>query len=232
MFGFNFSIKSGQSLKLGHVFSFRINLQSSLLCFSLFCFVFIIYQFYLTFSGLCDCYNLVKRFIFYKSQIKPKIEHCCHVRAGVAKSNHSRLDRVQKHQKALLFTALQPFSYRQNITYLSLVYCYIHGQCSGELHSSVLAFTANTCHVHRDELFPFLHIPLVKPKFHLDSFFPRTAILWNKPQRGCTSLNMIILSFSNQGQSLSITLVFIIFTSYHLLIHSLITHFIHCNSGS
>ena len=88
----------------------------------------------------------------YKSQIRPRMEYCCHIWAGACKSSLSSLDRVQRRLRWLigeeLFNTLQPLSHRRDVASLSLFYRYFHGRCSEELHSLVPAlqsFPVRTC---------------------------------------------------------------------------------------
>ena len=121
----------------------------------------------------------------YKSQIRPRMEYCCHIWAGACKSSLSSLDRVQRRLRWLigeeLFNTLQPLSHRRDVASLSLFYRYFHGRCSEELHSLVpalrsfpvrtrFAVTAHPYHVD---------VPSSRTMFHANSFFPRTAAIWN-----------------------------------------------------
>lgn len=86
--------------------------------------------------------------------IMPKMEYCCHIRAGPDKSSLSGLDRVQKFLGVILFEELfstvQYFSYRQNTVSLLLVCRYFQGKYSDDIDSfvsPVLTFMAKTRHV-------------------------------------------------------------------------------------
>merc|ERR1712148_109025 len=50
----------------------------------------------------------------YKSQIRPKMEYCCHIWSGASKSSLSSLDKVQRRLRRLvgdnLFSTLRPLS--------------------------------------------------------------------------------------------------------------------------
>ena len=130
----------------------------------------------------------------YKSQIRPRMEYCCHIWAGAAQSSLACLDRVQNRLQNLvgsdLFTTLQPLSHRRNVASLTLLYRYFHGKCSVELHSLVpplRTFSARTRFATSTETnHPFfLNTPPLRRKFHAESFFPRTTSLWNKLPRDC-----------------------------------------------
>ena len=130
----------------------------------------------------------------YKSQIRPKMEYCCHIWAGASKSSLSSLDRVQHRLKCLvginLFSTLQPLSHRRNIASLSLFYRYYHGKCSRELHEMVpnhKKFNRNTRYSSRvqEDRPHFLDVGGIYPRYHMDSFFPRTTSLWNSLPAEC-----------------------------------------------
>ena len=122
----------------------------------------------------------------YKSQIRPRMEYCCHIWAGSAQTSLSSLDAVQKRLRSLvgdeLFGTLQPLSHRRDVSSLSLLYRYFHGRCSEELHQMVpplKEFGRSTRLASRSHPY-VLDIPKAKSKFHSQSFFPRTASIWNR----------------------------------------------------
>ena len=73
----------------------------------------------------------------YKATIRPCIEHCCHLWAGVSAVCLHLLDRIQKLILNLVgpdhCLNLQPLSNRRNVASLSLFYKYFHGNCSDDL---------------------------------------------------------------------------------------------------
>ena len=129
----------------------------------------------------------------YKSQIRPKMEYCSHIWAGSSQQALSTLDRVQKRMRGLvgdeLFSSLQPLSHRRNVASLSLFYRYFHGKCSDELHSLVppiREFSRNTRFAKSTTSHPyFLQLPFTRCVFHSNSFFPRTAAMWNTLSEEC-----------------------------------------------
>merc|ERR1711962_1541401 len=64
----------------------------------------------------------------YKSQIRPRMEYCCHIWVGSAKTSLSSLDAVQKRLCSLvgeeLYETLQPLCNRRDVASLSLFYRY------------------------------------------------------------------------------------------------------------
>ena len=127
----------------------------------------------------------------FKSQIRPRMEYCCHIWAGASESSLSKLDQVQRRLRWLigdeLFNTLQPLPHRRNVASLSLFYRYFHGKCSDELHSLVppiRSFPVRTRFAVSVHPF-FVDIPKIRTKFHMDSFFPRTSSLWNSLPSEC-----------------------------------------------
>ena len=73
-----------------------------------------------------------------KSTIRPCMEYCCHVWAGVAPSCYLKLlDRLQKKicrtVGPSLAAFLEPLASRRNVASLSLFYRYYFGRCSSEV---------------------------------------------------------------------------------------------------
>ena len=140
----------------------------------------------------------------YKSQIRPRMEYCCHIWAGASQHALSCLDRVQSRLRYLvgdsLFSSLQPLSHRRNVASLSLLYRYYNGKCSNELHEMVpprRTFVRNTrfssnAHPH------FLEIETSHQNFHMQSFFPRTATLWNSLPADCFPESYNLVSFKKR----------------------------------
>lgn len=112
----------------------------------------------------------------------------CQLWAVATQSSLSRLKKKCLHglDGNELFFVLQPPSQIWNMTILLLLYLYFHGTCSDKLHSLVQAFTVQNNHaICTGEYYPHsLFIPLVKRKFCLDDFFPRTTTFWNRLPRG------------------------------------------------
>lgn len=83
-----------------------------------------------------------------------------------------------------------PFFYEQDFSNPSRLYCYFYGRCSVKLHFPVLpiqTFTTRTYHTMYTKSIHchYIHIPLVRSKFHSRSFFPRTVAMWNRYLGGC-----------------------------------------------
>ena len=129
----------------------------------------------------------------YKSQIRPKMEYCSHIWAGSSQQALLTLDRVQNRLRGLvgdeLFSSLQALSHRRNVACLSLFYRYFYGKCSDELHSLVppiREFPRSTRFAKSTTFHPYyLKLPRTRCRFHGNSFFPRTAGIWNTLSGEC-----------------------------------------------
>ena len=140
----------------------------------------------------------------YKSQIRPRMEYCCHIWAGASQQSLSSLDRVQSRLRYLvgdsLFSTLQPLSHRRNVASLALLYRYYNGRCSNELQEMVpprKTFARNTrfsVNVHPH----FLEVNTSVQNFHMQSFFPRTATLWNSLPSHCFPEHYNLASFKRR----------------------------------
>ena len=73
----------------------------------------------------------------YKSTIRPCMEYCCHVWAGVPSCYLELLDKLQKRicrtVGPSLAASLEPSAHRRNVASLSLFYRYYFGRYSSEL---------------------------------------------------------------------------------------------------
>ena len=121
----------------------------------------------------------------YKSTICQCIEYCCHVWAG---TRSCYLELLEKLQKRICRTAglslagsLEHLAHRRNVTSLSLFYRYFFGRCSSELAQLVLLpFSQGRSTCYSDRLHDFsVTIPRCYKDVYVNSFFSRTARLWN-----------------------------------------------------
>ena len=131
---------------------------------------------------------------FYKSTIQPCIEYCCHVWAGVLSYYEELLDKLKKRMcrtvGSSLAASLEPLAHHRNVTSLSLFYRYYSGRCSSELAELVpLPYSQGSSICYSDRLHGFfVTIPRCYKDFYVNSFFPRTARLWNSLSVECLSL--------------------------------------------
>ena len=150
----------------------------------------------------------------YKATIRPCIEYCCHLWAGAPATLLSLLDRIQKRICNLIgpdiSSKLQSLSHRRNVASLSLFYKYFNGQCSQELSDlvpSLRKFTINTRFFKSQHIYT-VSIPRCRSTTYQNTFFPRTACIWNSLPSSCfpseynickfkKAANLYLLSLSN-----------------------------------
>ena len=111
--------------------------------------------------------------------------YCCHIWAGAPTCYLELLDKLQKRIYRTigpsLATSLEPLAHCQNVASLSLFYRYYFGRCSSELAQLVpLPFYRWRSTRYSDRLHDFsVTIPTCYKDVYDNSFFPRTARLWN-----------------------------------------------------
>ena len=121
----------------------------------------------------------------YKSTICPCMEYCCHIWAGAPSCYLKLLDKPQKRicrtVGPSLAASLEPLAHRRNVASLSLFYRYYFGRCSSELAQLVpLPFFEGGLLLILIECMIFsVTIPKYYKNFYVNSFFARTARLWN-----------------------------------------------------
>ena len=137
----------------------------------------------------------------YKSTIRPCMEYCCHVWAGAPSCYLDLLDKLQKRicriVGASLAASLEPLAHRRNVASLSLFYRYYFGRCSSELAQLVpLPFSQGRSTRYSDRLHDFsATIPRCYKDVYVNSFFPRTAKLWNSLPIECFPLTYDLSGF-------------------------------------
>ena len=135
----------------------------------------------------------------YKSTIRPCMEYCCHVWAGAPSCYLELLDKLQKRicrtVGPSLAASLEPLAHRRNVASLSLFYRYYFGRCSSELAELVpLPYSRGRSTRYSDRLHDFsVTIPRCYKDVYVNSFFPRTARLWNSLPMKCFPLRPMIL---------------------------------------
>ena len=121
----------------------------------------------------------------YKSTIRPCMEYCFHVWAGAPSCHSELLDKLQKRicrtVGPSLATSLEPLAHRRNVASSSLFYRYYFGRCSSELAPlAPLPYSRERSTRYSDRLHEFsVTIPRCYKDVYVNSFFPRTARLWN-----------------------------------------------------
>ena len=121
----------------------------------------------------------------YKSTICSCMEYCCHIWAGAPGCYLDLLDKLQKRicriVGPLLAASVEPLAHRRNVASLSLFYRYYFGRCSSELAQLVpLPCSRGRSTRYSERLHDFsVTIPRCYKDVYVNSFFPRTAKLWN-----------------------------------------------------
>ena len=140
----------------------------------------------------------------YKSTIRPCMEYCCHVWAGAPSCYLDLLDKLQKRICRIvgssLAASLKPLAHRQNVASLSLFYRNYFGRCSSELAQLVpLPFSQGRSTHYSDILHHFsVTIPRCYKDVYVNSFFPRTAKLWNSLPIECFPLTYDLSGFKSR----------------------------------
>ena len=113
------------------------------------------------------------------------MEYCCHGWAAVCSCYLELLDKLQKRicrtNGPSLGASLEPLAHCQNVATLNLFYTYYFDRCSSELAQLVpLPFSQGRSTCCSDRLHDFsVTIPRCYKNVYVNSFFPRTARLWN-----------------------------------------------------
>ena len=134
----------------------------------------------------------------------PCVEYCCHVWAGAPSSYLELLDKLQKQIcRAVgpsLTASLGPLAHRQNVASLSLFYRCYFGRCSSELAQLVpLPFSRWRSTRYSDRLHDFsVTIPRCYKNVYVNSFFSRTARLWNSLAIECFPLTYGLSGFKSR----------------------------------
>ena len=140
----------------------------------------------------------------YKSTIRPYIEYHCHVWAGAPSCYLKLLDKLRKRicrtVGPFLVASLEPLAHRRNVASLTLFYWFCFGRCSSELAQLVpLPHSQERSTSYSDRLHDFsVTIPRCYNGFYVNSFFPRTAGLWNSLPIECFPLIFDINGFKSR----------------------------------
>ena len=140
----------------------------------------------------------------YKSTIWPCMEYCCYVWAGAPRCYLELLDKLQKRicrtVDPSLAASLEPLAHRRNVASLSLFCRYYFGRCSSELAELVpLPYSRGRSSRFSDRLHDFsVTIPRCYKDVYVNSFFPRTARLWNSLPIECFPLTYDLSGFKSR----------------------------------
>ena len=127
------------------------------------------------------------------------MEYCCHVWAGALGCYLELLDKLPKWVCRTVcpsFAAsLEPLAHRRIVASLSLFYGYYFGRCSSELAQLVaLPYSRGTSTRYFDRFHHFfVTIPRCYKDVYVNSFFHRTAKLWNSLPIECFNRQLLIV---------------------------------------
>ena len=130
------------------------------------------------------------------------MEYCCHVWADAPSCYFELLDKLQERIYRTvgpsIVASLEPLAHHQNEANFSLFYRYYFGRCSSELAQLVpLSFSRGRCTHYSDGLHDFsVIIPRCYKNVNVNSFFPRTARLWNSLHIECLPLTFDLRGFN------------------------------------
>ena len=139
----------------------------------------------------------------YKFTIRPCMEYCCHVWAGAPNCYLELLDKLQKRIYRTvgpsLAASLEPLAHRRNVASLSLFNRYYFGRYSSELAELVpLHYSRGRSTHYSDRLHDFsVTILRCYKDVYVNSFFPRTARLWNSLPIECFPLTYDLSGFKS-----------------------------------
>ena len=117
--------------------------------------------------------------------MRPCMEYCCHVWPGAPSCYLGVLDKLQKRicraVGPLLATSLEPLAHPRNVATLYLFCMYYFRRYSSELTQLVpLSFSPGRSTRYSVKLHEFsVTIARCYKDVYVNSFFPRTATLWN-----------------------------------------------------
>ena len=132
------------------------------------------------------------------------MEYCCHVWAGAPSCYLELLSKLQKRICRIvgpsLSTSFEPLAHCGNVASLYLFYRYYFGICFSELAQLVpLPFSGERSTCYSDRLHDFsVTIPRCYKDVYVNSFFPRTARLWNSVPIECFPLTYDLSVFKSR----------------------------------
>ena len=132
------------------------------------------------------------------------MKYCCHDWAGVPSCYLELLDKLYKQICMTIgpshAASLEPLAHSGNVTNLSLFYRYYFGGCSSEQAQLIpLPFSRGRSTRYSDRLHDFsVTIPRCYKDIYVNSFFPRTARLWNSQPIECFALTYDLSSIKSR----------------------------------
>ena len=139
----------------------------------------------------------------YKSTIRPCMEYCYHVWTDAPSWYLELLDKLQKRLcrtvGPLLAASIEPLAHRWNVASLSLFYRYDFGRCSPVLTQLVpLPYSRGRSIRYSERLHDF-SVTIIRcyKDVYVNSFFSRTARLWNSLPIECFPLTYDLNGFKS-----------------------------------
>ena len=132
------------------------------------------------------------------------MEYCYLVWAGAPSCYVELLEKLQKRicrtVGPSVAASLEPLAHNRNVASLSLFYWYYFGRCSSELAQLVpLPFSWGRYTLYSDGLHDFsVAIPRCYKDVYINSFFLRTARLWNSLPIECFPLTFDLSDFKSR----------------------------------
>ena len=140
----------------------------------------------------------------YKSTIWSSMKYCCHIWADAPSCYLEFLHKLQKGicrtVSPSLAASVELLDHRGNVASLSLFYRYYFGRCSSELAQlALLLFSRGRSTRFSDKLHDFsVAIFRCYKDVYVNSFFPRTARIWNSLPIECFDLAYNLSGFKSR----------------------------------
>ena len=139
------------------------------------------------------------------------MEYCCDVWAGALSCHLQLLEKLQKRICRTIVPSLavspESLAHHRNVTSLSLSYRHYFGRCSSELAQlAPLLFSLGRSTHYSDRLHDFsVTIPRCYNDVYVNSFFPRTARVWNALPIECFPLTYDLSGFKSTTNNYLLT---------------------------
>ena len=115
----------------------------------------------------------------FKSTIRPRMEYCCYAPNCYVDVLDKLQKRVCRPVAPVLVASLEPLAIRGKVASLSPLYRYYFGRCSSEL-AELVPYSRGKSTWCSNRLHDFsVIISKCYKDVYVNSFFPRTARLWN-----------------------------------------------------
>ncbi|CAK1582146.1 unnamed protein product [Parnassius mnemosyne] len=123
---------------------------------------------------------------FYKVQVRPHMEYCCHLWAGAPQCQLRPFDRIQRRAARMvddrfLSNRLDSLALRRDVASLCIFFHIYHGECSEELFGLIPAAKFHERTSRQNSRYHPYHLDDWRSTIvrFRRSFLPRTTSLWN-----------------------------------------------------